>query len=224
MYLKNVLLILLSTTCFLIHKSIYVKERILLRQHAVSTVKNLVTLQPHVDRVSAVKSAQGFTTSVPVSQLLTCVLTAGKIIRHLFLIALTMRLLQLNCQSLQTSRSLIELCLEKYNVDVLLLQEVWNPRSSFIKNFRKPLILLRPDGYGGVGIWVNRKAKVVDFPDVCSPDLEAVFAEVMIHNVRCLVGSVYIKVNKLEDISRLSRLVDRIKSQFPAFILCMDSY
>ena len=110
---------------------------------------------------------------------------------------------------------------DKHNVDVVLLQETWSPKNPSLNDFQRPLLLPRGDGFGGVGIWVRKNVKVVEHKNLQVSGLEAIWAEVMLKNVRCLVGSIYININKLEDIVKLGNVIDRISAKFKSFIICL---
>ena len=97
-----------------------------------------------------------------------------------------MNVLQINCQSLRTSKALIAQALSKYDVDVLVAQEVWKPPNPFFFNYLNPFLKLRSDESraGGVGIWIRKEAKAVRLKKLEVEGLEAVWAEVKVGRIR----------------------------------------
>ena len=61
-----------------------------------------------------------------------------------------MNVLQVNTQSVNTSQAQLTEIMKKHDVDVLLLQEIWNPKPSItFHNYLQPLWKLRDtDNYG----------------------------------------------------------------------------
>ena len=115
----------------------------------------------------------------------------------------TMKLLQSNIQSINTSKSLVNFSILKNEIDVVLLQEVWTPYEEIrFKDFQKPIQKLRSKNtYGGVAIAAHKRAKIVHCPEYDVDGLEAIWADVKIENIRTIVGSVYINVGKVEELT-----------------------
>ena len=136
-----------------------------------------------------------------------------------------MNVLQINCQSLRTSKALIAQALSKYDVDVLVAQEVWKPPNPFFFNYLNPFLKLRSDESraGGVGIWIRKEAKAVRLKKLEVEGLEAVWAEVKVGRIRCLVGSVYVNVNQVQQIKKLGEVLLQVKDQFSSIIIGMDA-
>ena len=58
----------------------------------------------------------------------------------------SMRVLQNNIQSINTSKAFLNAAISRNNVDVVVLQEVWHPSDDLIfHGFRKPTMKLRDD-------------------------------------------------------------------------------
>jgi len=73
-----------------------------------------------------------------------------------------MRLLQSNIQSLSTSLPLLRQTVDRLNIDVILLQEIWHPAdgSVNIRNFTSPITNTRKGREGGgVAIITHKRAK-----------------------------------------------------------------
>ena len=123
-----------------------------------------------------------------------------------------MNALQVNIQSINTSKRLLQAVVEQRSIDVVLLQEVWCPKEEVkLHNFLQPILKLRKDNqYGGVGILVQKNAKVVHCKEYESSNLEAVWADVQLGNERILFGSVYINVGALAEINHLDVILERI--------------
>ena len=134
-----------------------------------------------------------------------------------------MKILQANVQSLNTSKSLMEMVIQKHQPDILLLQEVWCPKETPVfRDFLPPLVKVRNDKWGGgVAIYTHRKVKCVSRGKYDSVGVEAVWAEVMVGNIRVTVGSAYIPPGKFEQICyRLNSL----ESNAPVCVMKMSGY
>ena len=106
-----------------------------------------------------------------------------------------MRLLQHNTQSICTSLPLLKHAVQRLNIDVVLLQEVWHPPDDFINifQFNKPITKLRNGRQGGgVAIITHKNVKTVHMKHYDVDGLEAVWADVLCGRIRVLIGSVYI--------------------------------
>ena len=153
------------------------------------------------------------------------------LMHHLQLIALflsiIMNVLQVNIQSVNTSIALLKSVVEKYSVDLVLLQEVWSPKPNFsLPKFQQPIIRSRPGNRngGGVAILGRNNLKLVHHPEFERSGLEAVWVESILPNgPRILFGSIYINVGKVKEIHLLDNLLETISAAHPVFVLCMDS-
>ena len=68
-----------------------------------------------------------------------------------------MKFLFLNCQAFSTAKYHLEELVEKYEIDVLCLNETWQPANATLR-FKTWTSFLKPrgtDNHGGVGIFVN---------------------------------------------------------------------
>ena len=54
-------------------------------------------------------------------------------------------------------------------------------------------------------------------------DLEAVWADVKVGNIRTLIGSVYVNVGKLKDLELLDKALDKILKDHKRVLICMDA-
>ena len=137
-----------------------------------------------------------------------------------------MNILQTNIQSINTSTHLLSSVINKYDVDVVLIQEVWKPKANInIHNFLKPILKLRTqNNYGGVGIFVRKNAKIVYRKEYEVDGLEAVWAEVKVDKVKVLCGSVYINVGKIREIDLLDKALEGIVNDSQGkIIIAMDA-
>jgi len=76
---------------------------------------------------------------------------------------------------------------------------------------------------GGVAIYVHKTAKVVPLLHYDIKDLEAVWAEIMIGNVRLVVGSVYIPPGQLQQLHLLRGVLQRICTENSDVVIGMDA-
>ena len=119
----------------------------------------------------------------------------------------------------------MNVALKKHDIDIVTLQEVWHPKDEMIfKEYQKPHLKLREGKEGGgVGIAVSSKVKMVKRPEYEVKGLEAVWAEVRKGNVQTLIGSVYINVGKLDQMSLLDKVLDKIVNENKRIIISMDA-
>ena len=105
-----------------------------------------------------------------------------------------MNILQANVRSLNTTKDLLEITQVTHQAKLVLLQEVWNTRNNtHLKDFIPPVMKVRDNNRGGgVAIYVHCSAKLVPLRCYEVDNLEAVWAKVMVGNISCVVGSVYI--------------------------------
>ena len=133
--------------------------------------------------------------------------------------------LQANIRSLHTSRSLLELTTSTRRTEVMLLQEIWSEKGNMnMRDFLPPLINQRENREGGgVAIYVHKTAKVVHLHEYDVKGLEAIWAEVMIGEVRVVVGSVYIPPGQFDQMILLREQLKKICSGNPRVVLGMDA-
>ena len=137
-----------------------------------------------------------------------------------------MKCLQCNIQSISTSLPLLRLTAERLNIDVILLQEIWNPtEGSFsIKNFLPPLTKIRTGKVGGgVAIGAHKRVRLVHLKEFDVPDLEAIWAEICVGKVRTVIGSIYIPPGDIDAIDLLDDVISRILVSHSNIIICMDA-
>ena len=136
-----------------------------------------------------------------------------------------MRIFQSNIQSINTSKHLVNIAIQKHDIDVVLLQEVWHPSGEMVfKDFQKPYTKLRVGRVGGgVAVAVSSKVKMVKRPEYEVDGLEAVWAEVRKEGVQTIVGSVYINVGKIDQLRLLDQVVENIQKDHKRIVICMDA-
>jgi len=136
-----------------------------------------------------------------------------------------MRCLQANVQSLNTSKVLLELAIQRHQPDVLLLQEIWHPKEvSRIKDFVVSSIKTRKDRCGGgVAIYIHKNVKFVPLPQYEVDGLEAVWAEVMCNHVRLVVGSVYVPLGEFKQMKLFGEQLSIICKQNSNVMVGMDA-
>ena len=117
---------------------------------------------------------------------------------------------------MNTSIALLKSVVEKYSVDLVLLQEVWSPKPNFsLPKFQQPIIRSRPGNRngGGVAILGRNNLKLVHHPEFERFGLEAVWVESILPNgPRILFGSIYINVGKVKEIHLLDNLLETISA------------
>ena len=130
-----------------------------------------------------------------------------------------MKILQLNCQSLNTSKNLLRNYVERHNIDVLCLSETWQKEDKML--FKNWTCIQRkaPDTYGGVAIIIRPGIKVVRVSDHENNINEFVWANVYLNNKVTLIGSLYIRPGKLSHLTYLWNTLGKIKST-SAVLLC----
>ena len=136
-----------------------------------------------------------------------------------------MKIFQSNIQSINTSKTLVNIAIQKHEVDVVMLQETWHPNGEMIfKDFQKPHLKVRDGkGGGGVAIAASNKVKMVKRPEYNKDGLEAVWAEVRKGPVQAVVGSVYINVGKINEVKLLDSVIERVLKEHSRMIICMDA-
>ena len=141
-----------------------------------------------------------------------------------------MKIFQNNIQSVNTSNHLLNIAIQKHQPQVVALQEVWQPTD----NFSIPGYTLASKWYrhengsektvgGGVAIFCQGKAKIVDLIEYKVKDLEACWCDVMINGERVVIGSVYINVGKIKEIDILESVITKIMKNHKKLIICLDA-
>ena len=123
-----------------------------------------------------------------------------------------MKILQLNCYSYFTSRTLLEDYVDQHKIDIVLLSETWiTDCNTKFKNWTnlqwKPKIHAR----GGVAILANHNIECVRQKDL-EEDNECIWCAVRIGNKQCLICSVYIPPRNKEDLIKLHNKLNCLKS------------
>ena len=137
----------------------------------------------------------------------------------------TMRILQANVRSLNTTKDLLELTSLVHRADLMLLQEIWSAKGSLqLRDFMTPLVKLRDSkGGGGVAIFARKSVKMVSLSQYDCNDVEAVWAEVMVGHVRCVVGSVYIPLGAIHTLKAFGQQLAKICHENDMVVLAMDA-
>ena len=140
-------------------------------------------------------------------------------------IASVMRIFQSNIQSINTSKTLVNIAIQKHEVDIVMLQETWHPKGEMIfKDYQKPHLKVRTEkGGGGVAIAASNKVKMLKRPEYEDSGLEAVWAEVRKGGVQAVIGSVYINVGKINELKILDSVIEKVLKEHKRMIICMDS-
>ena len=130
--------------------------------------------------------------------------------------SLDMKCLQNNIQSINTSLLLLRYTLQKFQIDIALLQEIWHPVDGVfrIRNYAPPIMKLRQGSEGGgVAIITQHNVKSVHLREYDIVGLEAVWAEVMCNGLRAVVGSVYIAPGDIKALDALDSVVGAIMAK-----------
>ena len=137
-----------------------------------------------------------------------------------------MRILQVNIQSVNTSKYFLNQAAHQHQPDVIALQEVWAmPKDFQIKGYTLAAEKTRTDkGGGGVAIFCKDTAKIVDIGKTYETNgLEATWADIMIKGKRMVIGSVYINVGKIEEIDILEEVIEKINTKHKSMVVCLDA-
>ena len=102
--------------------------------------------------------------------------------------------MHLNINSLRNKTSILEAEASKY--DIITISETWlneniNNDSIFLAGFHPPVRNDRPDGWGGVAIFMKSKLVCKARPDMHIPGLDAVWVETKLDQDTLLVCSLY---------------------------------
>ena len=136
-----------------------------------------------------------------------------------------MKILQANVQSINTSKLLMEMVIQRHQPDILLLQEVWCPKEiPVFSDFLPPLVKIRNDKKGGgVAIYTHKKVKCVPLSKYDIDGVEAVWAEVMSGNTRITLGSAYIPPGEFQQLKRFGEQLVRVCNENEQVLIGMDS-
>jgi len=106
----------------------------------------------------------------------------------------------------------MEMVIQRHQPDILLLQEVGCPKETPVfRDFLPPLVKIRNDKKGGgVAIYTHRKVKCVPLSKYEIDGVEAVWAEVMLGNIRITLGSAYIPPGEFQQLKRFDEQLVRI--------------
>ena len=202
---------------------------------SVSTASVLATLRHIVQAKSSVEIVQGHLVVQSVLILLTVQIVGvlmgpfRPLARNILIVML---LLQLNIQSINSSRALLKEAVDRLNVDVILLQEVWTPEVPIsLPDFQPAVHRARPASvyseqqtkFGGVALLFRNSVKAVERPEFNVPGLEATWVEMCFGPKQILVGSVYINVNQVDQLHLLDSVIARVSQSHQSFIVGMDA-
>ena len=140
--------------------------------------------------------------------------------------SVVMRFLQNIIQSVNTSIQLLRHTVHRLNIDVILLQEIWQPSdgSITIKNYSQPITKFRQGGKGGgVAIIPHRKVKIVHLKEYDMDGLEAVWAVILINKVQTVIGSVYVPPGDMSALSILDTVISKILTSFSHILIAINA-
>ena len=125
-----------------------------------------------------------------------------------------MRFLQNNIQSINTSLPLLRNTFNRLHIDVALLEEIWHPVDNvYINNYMyfSPIMKFRQGSEGGgVAIITHQNVKTVHLQEYDTDGLEAVWADVMLNDVRVVVGSAYMPPGDMSALGLLDTVVGNV--------------
>ena len=116
--------------------------------------------------------------------------------------------------------------MQRLQIDVALLQEIWHPTENTIniRNYVSPIMKLRNGSEGGgVAIVLHKNVKFVHLSEFDMDGLEAVWADVMLNGFRVVVGSVYIAPGDIKALDILDNVVDKILHKHSRLLIAMDA-
>jgi len=136
-----------------------------------------------------------------------------------------MRLLQNNIQSITTSIPLLRHAVKRLDIDVITLQEIWHPENGSIniRDYTHQFVKLRSGKRGGVAILTRKNVKVVYLKEYEVDNLEAIWVDVEVNNVRTVIGSVYIPPGDAAALDILDKVIDRILQSHNHLVIGMDA-
>ena len=133
-----------------------------------------------------------------------------------------MNFLQFNTRSLDTSTHYIKDYIINNKTKILALSEIWNPKEEkTLKNIGfTPHSLVRSSQHGGgVALYIHKSVKSLLRPDLTVPDLEAVWAEVMIGTNRTLIASVYIPPGNQAQLKKFRNILQSLSTNLSLLIM-----
>ncbi len=131
-----------------------------------------------------------------------------------------MRLLQLNCQSLNTSKAILQDYVDRHKIDLVCITETWvQPAALKFKNWT-PIPLLHPkDQYGGAAILARPGVKIVRNSLLENDQDEFVWANVSINGKIHTIGSLYIRPGKFTHVQHLRNILIGMHPGQPLLLL-----
>ena len=106
------------------------------------------------------------------------------------------------------------------------MQEIWHPTENKInvRDYTQQFVKVRKGREGGgVAIFTHRKVKAVFLKEYDVDNLEAVWADVKVGNVRAVVGSVYIPPGDITALDLLDKVIHEILQVHKQLIIGMDA-
>ena len=136
-----------------------------------------------------------------------------------------MKILQANIQSCNTFAQSLKIAINRNNIDIVMLQEVWRPEKGIrIKDFHAPFQKLHDnDIYGGVAILIKNKTKCVHLKEYDDNRIDAVWVEIRIKDIPVVIGSVYIPPRHRPKLFILQEIIGKIKLKFQNILISMDA-
>jgi len=115
---------------------------------------------------------------------------------------------------------------QRLNIDVILLQEIWHPDEGTIniRNYTQKFLKVRQNKEGGgVAVITHKKVKAVQLKEYDTDDLEAVWVDIMLDKVRTVIGSVYIPPGDTRALDKLESVIGRILQSHHHLLIGMDA-
>ncbi len=130
----------------------------------------------------------------------------------------TMQLLQLNCQSYNTTKQQVHNYVQNKNIQVICLSETWNKVDSFpFKNWNTHFKNRANDPHGGVAIAVDPSIKMVR-DESLQNSTEVAWVKLFLNNRVVYLASVYIPPGKVDHIDILSNTLDSLPADTPLIL------
>ncbi len=131
---------------------------------------------------------------------------------------LTMRLLQLNCQSYNTTKHQIHQYVQDKNIHIICLSETWNTEDSFpFRNWNTHFKNRVSDPHGGVAMAIHPSIKMVKDPSLQN-HTEVAWVKMFLNSKVVHLASVYIPPGRMDHIDSLSETLDSLPPDAPLIL------
>ena len=130
-----------------------------------------------------------------------------------------MKILQFNSRSLNTSQHRLQDYIQFKGFDILCITEIWDSKKLTRLKEYVPVLKDRGKRGGGASIFRHKSVKLVENKNFEKFDIEAVWADTVIENKRCILGSVYIpQTDQSKKIDILEKAIASIPETLPVII------